>query len=767
MAATIRLGECRRYYLVGIGGAGLSGVARMMKSRGLDVAGSDASDSPVVEALRCFGVPVKVGHGAAGLEPGDGLVVSDAIDLDASPEVREAEALGLPLFRRSQALAWLLAGKRCICVTGSHGKTTTAAMVGAGLRAAGVDATVVVGAEVPQFGGAVLEGGSDWAVIEACEAYDSLRDFQPEVVVLTNLEFDHSDFHGSFDALRESVQRFVAKTPPSGALLYSGADSGAASIAESFRGDKVDYSAQPFPEPSLALPGHHNRVNAAGALAACVLAGADPVRAAAAIAAFRGAERRLQTQRHGATILVDDYAHHPTEVLATIRAVRDGHPGLPVLAVFQPHLYSRTADFIAEFAAALSEADAVVLTDIYPARERPIPGISSARIAELVQAPCRYVPSRHLLPRLVAKWVGPGWKPAALKWPLPEPERDDWLPGRFDGEHVVLAMGAGNISEFASGFLAELERRGGRPQVAVLDGGDSAEREVSLHSGMAVAAALEARGYGVRRIDVSERLLADGNLGPLSSGPRPDVGFLCVHGTHAEDGAIQGLLELAGIPYTGSGILASAIAMDKQRAKQALAAAGLPVPDGRIVGKVEDAFGAKTPCVVKPNSQGSTVGLSFVERDEDLAPAVDRALAYDRFALVEELVDGIEISVPVLGGRALPAVEIVPESGRYDFESKYVPGATREIVPARISDDAARLAADLAIRAHEVLGCAGATRTDMIVRPDRRIVVLEVNTLPGMTPTSLLPNSARATGLEFEDLCEWMVWDALVRGDGR
>lgn len=813
------------FFLVGIGGAGMSGIARMLKHRGYEVKGTDSTPSPVIDALRAEGIDVWIGHSGDFVSAGDAMVLTDAIDLNTSPEVRAARALGCDLYRRSQVLGWLLEGKKTIAVTGTHGKTTTTGMIGAGLRAAGLDPTIVVGAEVPEFGGAIVEGKGEWAVIEACEAYDSLRDFDPYVAVLTNLELDHVDFHGDWEGLKKTVLDFVCRVPDDGAFVWCGDDEGAFEFRNDLDGrcpnkrETLSYgfrdrlaemtpaekreaglvfravvkvlestsalAARPSDEwtRQLKLAGTHNALNALGALLACEHAGADRSLAIAGIQAYAGAERRLQVLQEGDITVIDDYAHHPTEIVASLQAVRErwlpergtgfqpvrptGLPGdgqghdAPVthgqngpakgrlIVVYQPHLYSRTAPLIKEFANALSDADFVVLTDIYPAREDPIAGVSSFRIAELVTKPCRYIPQRHLLPQELAKLVLPG--------------------------DVVVGMGAGNISEFGPAFVNELKRRD-RRRVAVLYGGDSAEREVSILSGRAVCNALKSKGYDAYLFDVSEALLKNGDLSAISGRNRPDMCFLAVHGTNAEDGGVQGLLELLHLPYTGCGVQASAVAMDKALTKQILADAGLPVPQGVLLRKGE--AGAPTLSsisqhepsplnkerssgwVVKPNAQGSTVGLSFVESNGDLQAAVDRAFQYGEIVLVEEWLKGVEISVPVLGDRALPVVEILPTSGSYDFESKYTPGATTEICPARLTDEQTRTAQEQAIKAHRALGCRGCTRTDMIVLEDR-IVCLEVNTLPGMTATSLVPNSAKAAGIAFEDLCDWMVQDAL------
>jgi D-alanine--D-alanine ligase len=780
-----------RFFLVGIGGAGMSALARMLKTRGYEVTGTDSTLSPEVERLRSEGFEVHVGHAAEPLQsfargtggppvrpmgslpmdsgensPGQAapdthgqaahatvaVVLTDAIDLNRSPEVAAAREMGLPMFRRSQALGWLLKAYKVIAVTGTHGKTTTTGMTGAGLIQAGLDPLVVVGASIPAWGGPVREGKGEYAVVEACEAYDAFHDIDPHVVILTNLELDHVDYHGTYENLRNSVLRFVNRIPADGGLVYCADDAGAAEIADLAGVRPFAYALDAEDRTEMATPGHHNRLNAAGALAAAALLNehapqVDLDKAKEGVAAFNGAERRLQVLRDGDVTVIDDYAHHPTEIEASLKALRERYAGRRLVVVYQPHLYSRTAPLIREFGEALSHADYVVLTDIYPAREDPIPGVSSARIAEKVTTPVMYVPSRHLLPIKVAKLVQPG--------------------------DVVVGMGAGTIGEFGPKFVRELEARaakGGARKIAVVYGGDSAEREVSLHSGRAVHRALVARGHDATLIDVTDLLLSKGDLSRFLGPDRPDLAFLAVHGTHAEDGAIQGLFELLHIPYTGSGIQASAIAMDKGLTKRVLEAAGVRVPRGKVMRSMDDALDLPPPVVVKPNAQGSTVGLRFVDKGGDLCGALAYAFQYDDSVVVEEWVRGMEISVPVLDDEALPPVEIAPTSGTYDFESKYTPGATEEIVPARLPAAVIEETKRIALRAHQALGCAGATRTDMIVRDPQgqaEIFVLEVNTLPGMTNTSLLPNSARAAGIPFEDLCQRLVEDALRRDAAR
>ena len=732
------LGEAKSLFLVGIGGAGMSGLVPLALKEGFMVSGSDAFETPITRGL---GVPITIGHFEALPDHVDALVLTDAIDLATNPEVQVARSRGLKLFRRSQLLGWLLRDHKVAAVTGTHGKTTTTGLLGAALIAAGLDPLVIVGAAVPQFGGPVRAGKGEWAIVEACEAYDGIRDLDPSLVVLTNLELDHADFHGTYAGLKASVLRFVKRLPAGGALLYASDDKGATEIAA-----LAGVLAEPYMADrglNLALPGEHNVLNASGALAAAkrIAPDADAELLRKGVEGFSGAERRLQVLLDDDVTVIDDYAHHPTEVLASIQAIRSRFPGRRLVVVYQPHLYSRTKDLGPQLAEALSGADEVVLTDIYPAREEPIPGISSAVLAEWVSVACRYIPSRYQLPSRVRRILMPG--------------------------DIVVGMGAGTIADFAPGLIAELDNRplGGlrRPlRIAVLFAGDSSEREVSIHSGREIYAALCRLGHDAFLLDATELLLNRGDVSKLTGPDRPDLAFLAVHGTHAEDGAIQGFLELLGVPYTGSGIQASALAMDKAMTKRILEANGIRVPRGVTLRDHDQHVPFPVPLVVKPNAEGSTVGVAFVREPSELCPGLAKAFRYGNDVLVEELIEGVEISVPVLAHEPLPPVEIVPATGLYDFTSKYTPGATQEIVPARLPGDVLAECRRIALAAHRLLGCEGATRTDMIVRGSE-IFVLEINTLPGMTRTSLLPNSAAAAGIDFDTLCERLVRDALAR----
>ena len=351
-----------------------------------------------------------------------------------------------------------------------------------------------------------------------------------------------------------------------------------------------------------------------------------------------------------------------------------------------------------------------------------------------------------------------------------------------------------------------------RLKVAILMGGRSTEREVSFMTGQRVLQALDPEKYLAVPVDAAnlgrlpgsappalvdgpavadvlapERLAggAAGIMAPDGDPARPDLCFIALHGRYGEDGTIQGLLELLGIPYTGSGVLASAAAMNKVMSKKLFVAEGIPTPSFSVLDRPEareqflttwraGASSVGVPCVVKPNEQGSTIGITIVRRPEEMPAALDLAFKYDETVLIERFVDGVEITAALLGNRdpaVLPLVEIVPAGGFYDYERKYTPGATEEIVPARISEAQAAVARELALRCHRAFGCRGMSRVDMIVEPEQ-IWVIEINTIPGMTPTSLLPRAAAAAGIPFPHLVDRLIELALERdgtggrGDG-
>jgi UDP-N-acetylmuramate--alanine ligase len=462
-----------RAHLVGIGGAGMSGIARILLARGRSVSGSDAKQSRAVDALRMQGARIAVGHAAENLEDPTAVVVSTAIK-ESNPELAEARRRGITVLHRSAALAELMSGYRVACVAGTHGKTSTTSMLTVALQHCRLDPSFAIGGDLNESGANAHHGAGELFVAEADESDGSFLAFSPWVAVVTNVEADHLDHHGTVEAYVAVFDRFVQRIEPGGLLVVCADDPGAAALADrseaagvrvrrygarpARQGRAVNASAtearlldhQPVEGGGLArislagkefdlrvaVPGEHMALNAMGALLAGLELGAPLDGLLAGIAAFGGVRRRFEFKgRSGGVRVYDDYAHHPSEVATQLRAVRPVAGGRLVV-IFQPHLYSRTRLFAGEFAEALSLADEVVVLDVFGAREEPEPGVNGALIADAVRLPrehVHYEPSFDKVPALVADLVA-------------------------DGD-LVLTMGAGDVTMLGPELVAELDRR--------------------------------------------------------------------------------------------------------------------------------------------------------------------------------------------------------------------------------------------------------------------------------------------------------------------
>lgn len=396
-----------RVHFIGVGGVGMSAVARIMVARGVPVSGTDAKDLPVMHDLAAAGARIAVGYEAGNLGDAQTIVAGSAIRAD-NPELTAARAAGLPVLHRSEALAATMASHRVVTVAGTHGKSTTTSMVAVLLKEAGFDPSFAIGANVPALGVNAAHGNSDIFVAEADESDGSFLNYRPQIAVVTNVEADHLDHYGTPEAVFASFDNFAALLPADGVLLACADDAGARALAERTAskgttrvltygtahdadirlhdggpGDVSVTVAGGVHRLELQVPGRHNALNAAAAFAVAVELGVPADAAAAALGHFTGASRRFELKGQGRGVRVyDDYAHHPTEVRAALSAARSVAGGNKVHVLFQPHLFSRTREFADEFADALNAADTALVLDIYPAREDPIPGVTSALITD-------------------------------------------------------------------------------------------------------------------------------------------------------------------------------------------------------------------------------------------------------------------------------------------------------------------------------------------------------------------------------------------------
>lgn len=376
----------KKVHMVGIGGIGMSALAQLLVRKGVQVSGNDRDVSPTTELLEAQGIMVHIGHSAEVVSDDiELLVYSDAIPKDA-PERTAARSKGIPEKSYFAMLGEVTKGTRTIAVAGTHGKTTTTGMLAHILKEAGEKPSAIVGSIVRDFGSNFLPGRDDLLVVEACEYKDHLLELSPEILVITNLELDHTDHFHNLDALQDTFKKAVSRVPASGAIIANPHDASVAAVLAVAQARIVDYTKEFVPE--LSLIGEFNRENARAAKAAAraTYAGFEDAVADAALQSFKGSWRRFEYKGKtaGGAIVYDDYAHHPTAVAKTIAAARERFPGMRIVVAFHPHLYSRTRDFMDEFAKALAAADEVVLAPIYPAREQPIDGVTSDVLATKV-----------------------------------------------------------------------------------------------------------------------------------------------------------------------------------------------------------------------------------------------------------------------------------------------------------------------------------------------------------------------------------------------
>ncbi len=458
------MSEC--IHFVGIGGAGMSGLARVLARQGTAVTGSDLRESPTLAALRReSGIRAEAGHEASNLNGATLVVASAAVKKD-NPEMAAARERGIPVISRAEMLGRLMARyPRSVAITGTHGKTTTTGMTALVLESGDLDPTVLIGGDLPAYGGNARLGGSDVFVAEACEAYDSFLDLNPQIAVVTNIEADHLDYYGDLANVLRSFRKFLSQV--SGTVIVHGSDPNIQAVLEEMRGSKrmpdiIIYAAdgsdaalsaqeivldsatpsytalwqgRPLGRLELQVPGLHTITNSLAAVAVGLTLGVPFDQIAAGLAGFTGTGRRFE--RLGTTasdvLVIDDYAHHPTEIRATLAAARRAFGDRRIVAVFQPHLPSRTRDFKTEFAESFFDADHVVLTDIFLAREQPMDGVTGAGLAALTADRrgadhVTYAADKSTLPGRLAEIVRPG--------------------------DLVLTLGAGDIRTAGEGLLA-------------------------------------------------------------------------------------------------------------------------------------------------------------------------------------------------------------------------------------------------------------------------------------------------------------------------
>jgi UDP-N-acetylmuramate--alanine ligase len=790
----------QKCHFIGIGGIGMSGLARLLLKHGVEVSGSDAVDSYTTAALTSEGAKVYIGH-APGQVPAPSTVIYSTGILKDNPELCAAEELNCTLLHRSDLLAQLTAGYRTLAVAGTHGKTTTSALLSHLLYAAGSDPSFVIGGALQPLNTNARHGSSDLFVIEACESDGTFTKYAPFGGIITNIDGDHLDYFGSSSKLQHAFKTFASHVSSDELLFWCGDDSSLRElklpgISYGYGDDcqlrignfkqegwriafDVTWEGNCYRAIDVPLVGQHNSLNAAAVFGTALALGIPEGDIRTAMSTFGGVARRCERKGivHGIEV-IDDYAHHPTEVAATLNAIRLAIGERRLIAVYQPHRYTRIRDSFDAHAQAFVDADLTLITDIYRCGEKPIAGISAERLVEHVKLNALRTDVRYAAATSIVDELG-----------------DLLMP-----HDVVVFFGAGDITATSHRLVERLQK--GAPKrlaIGLLFGGRSAEHEVSLMSARNVAEALKQPLYDIKFIALdkcgnwltgedAEGLLngkkngveeggvelSDHVLTELSS---CDLLFPVLHGPFGEDGTIQGFFEMLGKPYVGCDHRSAALCMDKALTKQVMLQHDIPTVSfitlerchwkgqrAKLLETIQHALPA--PWFVKPAHLGSSVGVSKAETSEELAEAIDRALLYDYKLLVERAVNGRELEFALLGNESVtifPPGEVFTAGKVYDYEGKYGQLAIAATAVATLTAEQAEEGRGLALRAYRAAGCTGLARVDFFLQDDGSFWLNEINPIPGFTRNSLYPAISAAHGQPLNELLERLIILALER----
>ncbi len=788
-----------KFHFIGIGGIGMSGLARIMLSKKMAVTGSDISPNYVIEGLTNAGAKVFIGHSAQHVTPNTTVVYSTDIKQD-NPEYQAAVRLQCPLIHRSDLLLQLMSSYKALAVTGTHGKTTTSALLTAVLMEAGLDPAYAVGGVLPQFQTNAGHGHGEYFVAEADESDGTFLKYNSHGAIITNIGLDHMNYFENEATLIQSFKRFADQVESTQHLLWCGDDERLRSldlpgVSYGF-GDKcalrivkwkqqgwrltfdIEFQGKHYANIDVALIGKHNALNSAAVFGLALTLGVKEETARRALAKFGGVRRRCEKKGEAQNILViDDYAHHPTEIQTTLQGIRDASGERRVIAVFQPHRYTRTRDCLGMYSKIFDEVDELIITDIFGAGEAPISGLTSAvvlkEIERTTRTPIRYVSREDLLNILTA----------------------DLRP-----HDVLVTLGAGDITKLSAELAAQLRcKHASKWRIGVIFGGRSVEHEVSILSARNVINSLNADLYDVRCFGITKQgvwlsgsdamkrletanqeiseapVLTDAVLRELLD---CDVLFPILHGPYGEDGTIQGMFEMLGKAYVGCDCRSAAVCMDKTLTKRLAQAYGIATAPFISFSRYEWKTNAAALCreiqdkltfpvFVKPAHLGSTIGIHKAESIDQLAIAIEDALLFDTALLVENgIASPREIEFAALGNEAattFPPGEILTGGKIYDYKAKYGENAMGAAAVADIPPELQQEGMQLAIRAYAAVGCTGMARIDFFLDRKGKFWFNEINPIPGFTNDSLYPKICAANNLTTPLLADRLIILALQR----
>ncbi len=788
MNPKMNLSNC---HFIGIGGIGMSALAEILLSRNAKVSGSDQATNAMTSLLSKKGADIFIGHSSKHIEPKSTVIFSSSVN-ESNPEYKAAMSLQCEIMHRSCLLKSLMEGYRSLVVTGTHGKTTTTALLVKVLMMAELDPSFAVGGISLDLKTNGYHGTGEYFVAEADESDGTFLKYLPFGAILTNIDTDHMDHFKTKENLILSFETFCLSVASDDHFFFCGDDATLFDLAKKAKPSaisygfsnhnqlcikdysqngwescfKIEFKGEIYENIKLSLIGKHNALNAAAVFGLCIQLNIDEETIRKAFCSFKGVSRRSEKRGFlSGVLLIDDYAHHPTEIQATLKAVREAVLEKKLIAVYQPHRYCRTKDILGTFKGAFDEASEVIVTDIYASGEKPIDGISHENILEELRdlkIPCRYVArkeiSNHLLSNLFP-------------------------------HDVVVSLGAGDITRLADEIIAGSEQKPiQKLKVGLFFGGRSTEHEVSIRSAKNVAISLNPEYYEPKFFGISKsgtfaygpefleqnEILIDAkrliSLDVFAKIQECDLFFPVLHGPFGEDGAIQGFFETLNKPYVGCDFRASVVCMDKVITKQLMILNDVKTApfvyftnyqwktdSENLLKRIEKEL--SFPLYVKPAHLGSSVGVGKVLCFDELKVCVNKALELDDKVLIENEIKGREIEFAVLGNndpKVFHPAEVLTNGSMYSYDAKYI-SEMKTNTKAELELAIIEKGLALAKKAYCIACCQGLSRVDFFLDDNNEFWLNEINTIPGFTRISLYPAICMANGLTAFELVDRLI----------
>lgn len=783
------------YHLIGLGGIGMSALARILMQGGKKVQGSDRTSSALLEQLRNEGALVKIGHDATLVDNATTVIYSSGID-DKNEELQKAIKLRLPILHRSDLLDRLMQGKQNFLVTGTHGKTTTSSLLAWTLITAKLDPSFALGGILSKIDTNGHLGKGPFFVAEADESDGSFLKTAAFGAIVTNLGNDHMNYWKTQEKLVAAFRQFCFSVKNRDLLFWcqddvrlkamrpqglsygfsSASDIRISGVEQHDKGIRFDlfFKENFYKHIELALFGRHNALNSAAVFGLAVQLGIAEEVIRRAFDSFPGVKRRLEFKGEAHKVkFFDDYGHHPVEIAATLNALRGVAKERRLVAIFQPHRYTRVHDLMEEFLSCFHCADIVILTDIYSAGEMPIEGMTTAVLFARMQA--------VLKEKLIY---------------MPMPSLEESVADMLKPLDVVLTIGAGDVTLAGGSILSQWAKRAPKVRVALLFGGASAEHEVSISSALTISQALDRSLYDVNYFGITKQgrwsygcdAFEKMRLQEVENGTKfssvvleelmkCEVCIPVLHGPHGEDGMIQGLLETLQIPYVGCDYRSSAVCMHKGWTKRLALVHHIPtapffemeIHEYRnhrelFFEKIEAELGY--PVWIKPVHLGSSIGVGCAQTLMEAQACAEYAFSCDDCVIVERHVEGRQIEFGVIGNeyiRVGPPCEILSDGAFVGYEKKYGPSAMPYAIPARLSEIESEIGIDLAKKTYAALGCRGLARVDFFIDQEGYFWLNEINPFPGCTDTSAFPKIWAAAKKSMSQVLDEVLACALQR----